>query len=103
MYLARCPRRRRESLPSPLDQQAAELTRSADPELLRRAVAFLYTKETKSSWEIEREEVSGTREEKFVAALTRARKFDTGNKSDLIELQNAIVEPRYSAADWRTI
>ncbi len=86
-----------------LDQQAAELTRSADPDLLRRAVAFLYTKETKSSWEIEREEVSGTREEKFVAALTRARKFDTGNKSDLIELQNAIVEPRYAAADWRMI
>lgn len=86
-----------------LDQQAAELTRSAGQELLRRAVAFLYTKETKSSWEIEREEVSGTREEKFVAALTRARNFDTGSKRDLIELQNAIVEPRYSATDWRTI
>jgi hypothetical protein len=86
-----------------LDREAAALTRSADPELLRRAIAFLYTKETKSSWEIEREQVSGTREEKFVAALTRAAKFNAASKAELISLQNAIVEPRYAAADWRNI
>lgn len=86
-----------------LSQQAAAFTESADPELLRRAIAFLFTKETKSSWQIEREEVSGTREEKFVAALSRAANFQTGDKAELIELQNAIVDPRYRASDWRTI
>ncbi|MGE0830730.1 MAG: Fic family protein, partial [Hyphomonadaceae bacterium] len=83
------------------DQEAAALTRNADPDLLRRAVSFLYTKETKSTWEIEGEEVSGGREEKFVAALTRAAQFDTADKAALIGLQNAIVDPRYSAGDWR--
>jgi hypothetical protein len=86
-----------------LDQEAAALTRNADPDLLRRAISFLYTKETKSSWAIEGEEVSGGREEKFVAALTRAAQFDTADKSALIGLQNAIVDPRYAAADWRNI
>lgn len=86
-----------------LDQEAAALTRNADPELLRRAVAFLYTKETKSTWAIEGEEVSGGREEKFVAALTRAAQFNTADKAALIELQNAIVDPRYRAGDWRDI
>lgn len=84
-----------------LDQEAAALTRSADPELLRRAISFLYTKETKSTWAIEGEEVSGGREEKFVAALTRAVQFNTADKAALIELQNAIVDPRYRAEDWR--
>jgi hypothetical protein len=84
-----------------LDQEAAALTRNADPELLRRAVSFLYTKETKSTWAIEGEEISGGREEKFVAALTRASQFNTTDKAALVELQNAIVDPRYRAADWR--
>lgn len=84
-----------------LDQEAAALARSADPELLRRAFSFLYTKETKSTWAIEGEEVSGGREEKFVAALTRAARFNTADKAALIELQNAIVDPRYRAGDWR--
>src|SRR6185312_5608279 len=86
-----------------LDKQAAALTQSADPDLLRRAVAFLYTKETKSSWEIEREQVSGAREERFVGALSRAASFETGSKGELIALQNAIVEQRYSAVDWRRV
>jgi hypothetical protein len=86
-----------------LDQQATALTRDVDPELLRRAASFLYTKETKSTWAIEGEEVSGGREEKFVTALTRAAKFDTSSKGALIALQNAIVDPRYAASDWRDV
>jgi hypothetical protein len=84
-----------------LDQEAAALTRNADPELLRRAVSFLYTKETKSTWAIEGEEISGSREEKFVAALTRASQFNSADKAALVELQNAIVDARYRATDWR--
>lgn len=101
--IVRRTKKLQERMAEGLSQQAAALTESADPELLRRAIAFLFTKETKSSWQIEREEVSGTREEKFVAALSRAARFETGDKAELIKLQNAIVDPRYRASDWRTI
>jgi len=86
-----------------LDREAASLTENADPELLRRAIKFLYTKETRSTFEIEGEAPNPKREERFIAALGRAGQFDPTDKPSLIALQNTIVEPRYAAADWRTI
>lgn len=88
---------------SRLQAKAENLTRDADPALLRRAVAYLYTKETKSTFEIEGETASPQREERFVAALTRAAGFRTSDKASLIELQNIIVDPRFAANDWRII
>lgn len=88
---------------SRLQAKAEDLTRGADPALLRRAVAYLYTKETKSTFEIEGETASPQREERFVAALTRAAVFKTSDKASLIELQNIIVDPRFAASDWRDI
>ncbi len=85
-----------------IDEQAARLTQSVDPELLRRAVSYLYTKETRSSFEIEREVQNPKREERFVAALARAAQFDFTDKAALVSLQNTIVDARYAASDWRT-
>jgi len=84
-----------------LDKQAEALTQSVDPNLLRRAVAYLYTKETRSSFEIEREAPNPQREERFITALTRAVGFEIGDKKTLIELQSMIVDPRFAAQDWR--
>jgi Fic family protein len=64
---------------------------------------YLYTKETKSSFAIEGEVPSAKRTERFVAALTRAAKFDTSDPQAFIELQNQIVDPRYAATEWRTV
>ena len=46
---------------------------------------------------------SQDRTERFVAALMRAEKFDPIQKTSFIELQNAIVDPRYAQEDWRDV
>ena len=84
-----------------LDKEVATLTKAVDPDILRRAISYLYTKETKSTFEIENERLSPQRQERFVAALVNAAKLDLSDKAALISLQNKIVDPRYAAKDWR--
>src|SRR5215469_17058411 len=86
-----------------LNEQAQQLVSEVDATVLRRAVHYLFTKETKSSFAIEGEAPSKDRTERFVAALMRAERFDPTRKASLIELQNAIVDPRYAQSDWRTV
>jgi hypothetical protein len=71
------------------------------PELLRRAMSYLYTKETKSTFEIERIEPSSTRTGRFVALLHLAENEDFCGKEQLVDLQNRIVDPRFREADYR--
>jgi hypothetical protein len=84
-----------------LAEEAKLITDSVDPATLARAVQYLYTKETKSSFEIEGEAVGSRRAERFVAALHEAAGFDPTDKQSFIQLQNSIVDPRYAARDWR--
>jgi len=72
------------------------------PELLRRALGYLYTKETKSSFEIENIKPTSTRTERFVALLQLAEQEDFCRKPRLIELQNRIVDQRFRDYDYRT-
>ncbi|MGH9163328.1 MAG: Fic family protein [Vicinamibacteraceae bacterium] len=85
-----------------LEDEARALTAHYDEATLARAVSFLYTKETRSSFAIEGETPSANRTERFVAALKRAPAFDPSNKAGLLRLQGLIVDPRYAAKDWRT-
>jgi Fic family protein len=71
------------------------------PELLRRAMRYLYTKETKSSFEIEHIKPTSTRTERFVSLLQLAEKEDFCEKGRLIDLQNRIVDPRFRDKDYR--
>jgi hypothetical protein len=103
-----CPLIRRtdvlkRAMASGLDLEAKTLIESCDPSILARAVHYLYTKETKSSFAIEGEVPSPKRTERFVAALTSAANFDTSDPQAFIKLQNAIVDPRYAATGWRTV
>jgi Fic family protein len=103
-----CPMiRRTDRLSAAMQQQLAEEAKSivegVDPILLARAVHYLFTKETKSSFAIEGEVPSTDRTMRFVAALGRADHFDTGDKQAFVGLQNSIVDPRYAQKDWRTI
>jgi hypothetical protein len=84
-----------------INDQAKALVAGCDPGVLARAVDYLYTKETKSSFAIERETATGQRAERFVAALRAARAFDPANAGSLIALQNTIVDPRYAAHGLR--
>ncbi len=86
-----------------LEAQAKTLISTCDPVILARAVNYLYTKETKSSFAIEGETISKDRAERFVAALSRAVDFDTSSKETLIKLQNSIVDPRYADSDYREV
>jgi Fic family protein len=69
--------------------------------LLRRALSYLYNKETKSSFEIERIKPNASRTEKFIASLELAEKEDFCDKEKLIDLQNRIVDPRFKDSDYR--
>ena len=86
-----------------LNDEAKRLVEQTDPVILARAVNYLYTRETKSSFAIEGETASKTRAERFVAALERAAEFDATDKQSFVELQRNIVDPRFAAADWRPI
>ncbi|MBU3728428.1 MAG: Fic family protein [Phycisphaerales bacterium] len=72
------------------------------PALLRRALSYLYTKETKSSFEIERITPDPTRTERFVALLRSAATEDLCAKPSLIAAQNQIVDARFREGDYRT-
>ena len=72
-----------------------------DQNLLRRAAAFLYLKETQSSFEVEREKPSANRAQRFADLLRQA---DTGQpltQERLVELQNSVIDPRFHEFTWR--
>ncbi|WP_250266007.1 Fic family protein [Rhodovastum atsumiense] len=84
-----------------LAAEARVVVAGCDPAVLARAVSYLYTKETKSSFAIEGETATGNRAERFVAALRAARTFEPTDPRSLVALQNAIVDPRYAASGFR--
>lgn len=84
-----------------IDAEARALIEGYDPAILARAVRYLFTKETRSSFAIEGETPTPDRAGRFVAALRSAPAFDAAEKAAIVRLQNVIVDPRYAAADWR--
>lgn len=79
-----------------------QIVSSYSPELLKRALGYLYTKETKSSFEIERIKPASNRTERFVILLQLAEKEDFCEKSHLIDLQERIVESRFHDTGYRS-
>ncbi len=77
------------------------VSRYAPELLLKRALSYLYTKETKSSFEIEHITFTPTRTERFVALLQLAEQEGFCRKPWLIDLQNRIVDARFRDADYR--
>lgn len=103
-----CPTVRRtsrltEAMDLQVDKEAARLIRHYDPLLHARAVNYLYTNETRSSFAIEGETPGATRAQRFIAALRTAASFDPTDKAALVGLQGKIVDHRYAASDWRTL
>ncbi len=81
-----------------------ELTKNYSPEILKRANNYLYKKETRSSYQIEKEEPTPERIERFVSLLSNAGKKDIGellSEKSLVMLQNQIVDPRFAATSFR--
>lgn len=86
-----------------LGGRCAELIADQPADVLARALHYLYTKETKSSFAIEREEPSPDRTERFVELLGRAHRENWCDQAKLVSLQNAIVDSRYHESDYRTV
>lgn len=85
-----------------IDAEARAIIERYDPAVLARAVRYLFTKETRSSFAIEGETPTPDRTERFVAALRSASRFDAADEGAIVRLQNMIVDPRYAATGWRT-
>jgi Fic family protein len=91
-------------LETDIHQKIEQLKESYPQDIFKRATNYLYNKETRSSYEIEKEKPSPDRMEKFIALLIKAGSEATEKmleKQRLVELQNAIVDPRFAAADFR--
>ncbi|MBL4862660.1 MAG: Fic family protein [Crocinitomicaceae bacterium] len=81
-----------------------QLKHDFSKDIFRRATNYLYSKETRSSYEIESEKPSPDRMERFIAILTKAGSksgSEVLSETDLITLQNAIIDPRFAATGFR--
>lgn len=83
------------------DEKARELSEKYEGQIIDRATHYLYTKETLSSYAIEREQPSKERVIRFINLLHRAANIETLTKKQLIELQNIIVDPRFIDHNYR--
>ena len=85
-----------------LPEHCWQVVAGYSPELLKRALGYLYTRETKSSFEIEHIRPTSTRTERFVALLQTAEQEDFCRKPQLIEVQNRVVDTRFRDSDYRS-
>jgi len=85
-----------------LSARSKEIVSAYLPELLKRALSYLYRKETKSSFEIERIAPSSSKTERFVSLLRSAVTDNLCTKSHLVDLQNQIVDPRFRDTEYRS-
>jgi hypothetical protein len=93
-----------QALESNFSETLRELSKNYSPEILNRANNYLYKKETRSSYQIEKEEPTPERIERFVSLLSNAGKKDIRDllsEDSLVTLQNQIVDPRFAAASFR--
>lgn len=86
---------------SGIQAEAANFIQNCDPQTLARAIQYLHTKETKGTFELEKETASGSKAERFIDALRGVHDFDPGSEAEQTRLQNIIVDPRYAAKGWR--
>ncbi len=87
-----------------IEDNIRKIRREYPEDIFTRVIRYLYNKETRSSYEIEKEQPSPDRMDKFITLLMKAGSEDQAtmlSKQKLIDLQNAIVDPRYAAKDFR--
>ena len=84
-----------------LDERSRRVVADIPPELYERALQYLYSRETKSSYAIERETPDQKRATRFVAALREAATRDYLQKDTLVSLQRTVVDARFANDGWR--
>ena len=84
-----------------LPERCRQVVAGYPASVLKRAIGYLYTKETKSSFAIEHIKPTSTRTERFVALLQTAKQEDFCRKRRLIEVQNRVVDARFRDSEYR--
>ena len=84
-----------------LKERTRETLGKYAPQLVRRAAAHLYLKETHSSFEVERVKPTTSRARRFADLLKEAETGTALSEERFVELQNAVVEPRWMEASYR--
>jgi Fic/DOC family len=85
-----------------LREHVQETLSRYDPGLIRRAAQYLYLKETRSSYEVEREKPTPGRIQRFVDLLRTAEVGQPLTQERFVELQNAVLEPRWHEFVYRS-
>lgn len=94
--------RLQETKGSDLQGRLTQIATRYSADLLRRALRYLYSRETKSTFQIEHVRPDSTKTEKFIALLQHAGVQDFVTGSSLQAVQNAIVDERFKATGYRT-
>jgi hypothetical protein len=84
-----------------LRKRTRETLKQYDQDLLRRAAAFLYLKETQSSFEVEQEKPSASKAQRFADLLRQADTGEPLTEERMTGLQNAVIDPRFHEFTWR--
>ncbi len=84
-----------------LDKEAQKMVGQYSEEILYKATQYLYTKETKSSFEIEKEYPDKRRTARFVELLRKASNSDPFSREELVRLQKEIIDERFAMDDYR--
>lgn len=87
-----------------ISKDIIEIEKSFPEDIYIRATNYLYSKETKSSYQIEKEVPTMDRMERFINILSKAGTSDEEDllsENDLKVLQNAIVDPRFANEAFR--
>ena len=84
-----------------LSARAQETLARYDADLLRRAARYLYLKETRSSYEVEREKPSQGRVQRFVDLLRTADSGQSLSQERFVALQNVVLDPRWHEYAYR--
>lgn len=94
-----------QGLAAPLQDELQGLVNDFPPELFQRASDYLYLKETRSTYGIEREAMPPVdRARRFVALLHSAgeeKLAELLTETELVKRQNLIVDPRYAVSTFR--
>ncbi len=82
-------------------EEVQKLGEALSVDVIGRSINYLYTKETKSSTEIEKEQPDKKKMQRFLNSIKNAGLFEL-SKEKLINLQNQIVEEKAKKDNYRT-
>jgi len=82
-------------------ERLLDIIRDCDDELLERAIHYLFSHETKSTYSLENEQVDLNKSERFVQALGLVGKDWQISKDNLVDLQTVILDKEAAASDYR--